>query len=92
MVSGLVYTYDPARPAGSRVTDVQVSGRPLDKKTRYMVSMVDFLAGGGDGYTTFKEGTNITNGPLDVDALVVYTESLPQPVNVTTDGRIRKIG
>ena len=61
---------DPARPAGSRVTDVQVSGRPLDKKTRYMVSMVDFLASGGDGYTTFREGTNITNGPLDVDALV----------------------
>lgn len=92
MVSGLVYTYDPSRPAGSRVTGVQVSGRPLDKNAGYTVSLVDFLAGGGDGYTTFREGTNITNGPLDVDALVEYTESLPQPVNVTTDGRIRRIG
>jgi 5'-nucleotidase len=54
--------------------------------------MADFLAGGGDGYTTFKEGTNITNGPMDVDALVAYTASQPQPVNVTTDGRIRRIG
>jgi hypothetical protein len=29
---------------------------------------------------------------MDIDALVAYTQSLPQPVNVTTDGRIRKIG
>jgi len=92
MVSGIVYTFDPARPAGSRVVNVTINNRPLDPKARYTVSMADFLAGGGDGYTTFREGTNITNGPMDVDALVAYTESLPQPVNVTTDGRIRRIG
>jgi 5'-nucleotidase len=92
MVSGIVYTYDPARPAGSRVVNVTINNRPLDPKATYTVSMADFLAGGGDGYTTFREGTNITNGPMDVDALVAYTASLPQPVNVTTDGRIRKIG
>lgn len=90
MVSGLVYAYDPSRPAGSRVTGVTINGRPLDAKAGYTASMVDFLAGGGDGYTTFKEGTNRTNGPVDVDALVSYTESLPQPVNVTVDGRIRR--
>jgi 5'-nucleotidase len=40
----------------------------------------------------FREGTDITNGPIDVDALAAYTASLPQPVNVTIDGRIRRIG
>jgi 5'-nucleotidase len=92
MVSGIVYTYDPARPAGSRVVNVTINNRPLDPKANYTVSMADFLADGGDGYTTFREGTNITNGPIDVDALVAYTASLPQPVNVTTDGRIRRTG
>jgi 5'-nucleotidase len=92
MVSGIVYTYDPVRPAGSRVVNVTINNRPLDPKADYTVSMADFLAGGGDGYTMFREGTNITNGPMDIDALVAYTESLPQPVNVTTDGRIRRIG
>ena len=92
MVSGLSYTYDPTRPAGSRVVNVTINNRPLDPEATYISSMVDFLANGGDGYTTFREGTNITNGPLDVDALVAYTESLPQPVNVTIDGRIRMIG
>jgi 5'-nucleotidase len=92
MVSGLTYTYDPARPAGSRVVNVTIGNRPLDPKAMYTVSMADFLAGGGDGYTTFTEGTNRTSGPPDVDALVAYMESLPQPVHVTTDGRIRKAG
>ena len=91
MVSGFVYTYDAAKPAGSRVTEVKIHGVPLDKKANYTASMVDFLAGGGDGYTTFKEGKNIINGPVDVDALTSYIESLPQPVNVTIDGRIQRI-
>ena len=91
MVLGLVYTYDAAKPAGSRVTEVKIHGVPLDKKANYTASMVDFLAGGGDGYTTFKEGRNIINGPVDVDALTSYTESLSQPVNVTIDGRIQRI-
>ncbi len=91
MVSGLVYSYDAARPAGSKVTDVKIHGIPLDREATYTASMVDFLAAGGDRYTTFKEGQNITNGPVDVDALIAYIESLPQPVNVTVDGRIQRI-
>ncbi|MDD1694936.1 MAG: bifunctional metallophosphatase/5'-nucleotidase [Methanoregula sp.] len=91
MVSGLVYSYDAARPAGSRVTDVKIHGLPLDKKATYTASMVDFLAGGGDRYTTYNEGQNITSGPVDVDALIAYIESLQQPVNVTADGRIQRI-
>jgi len=91
MVSGFVYTYDAAKPAGSRVTDVKINGRPLNPKASYTAAMVDYLAGGGDGYTMFKEGKDITNGPVDVDALTSYVGSLPQPVNVTIDGRIQRI-
>ncbi|MFA6225129.1 MAG: bifunctional metallophosphatase/5'-nucleotidase [Methanoregula sp.] len=91
MVSGLVYRYYAEKPAGSRVTEVKIHGVSLDPKASYTASMVDFLAGGGDGYTTFKEGKNITNGPVDVDALVAYVGALPQPVNVTVDGRIQRI-
>ena len=91
MVSGLTYRYDPGRPAGSRVVDMKVNGKPLDPKAIYTVAMVDFLAGGGDGYTTFKEGQNVTNGPVDIDALVAYVGSLPQPVDVTVDGRVETV-
>ncbi len=91
VVSGLVYTWDAAKPAGSKVTSVTVHNVPLDPKATYTVSMVSYLADGGDGYTMFTEGKNIKNGPVDVDALVTYVGSLPQPVNVTVDGRIQMI-
>ena len=90
VVSGLDYTWNASQPAGSRVTAVTVHGVPLDPGTNYTVSTVGFLAMGGDGYTTFEEGQNMTYGPGDVDALVSYVGSLPQPVNVTVDGRIRR--
>ncbi|HEX3001876.1 MAG TPA: 5'-nucleotidase C-terminal domain-containing protein [Methanoregula sp.] len=89
--SGLTYTYDTAWPPGSKITEVKIQGAPLDKKKIYTVSMNDFLAGGGDGYTTFTEGQDLTYGPVDVDALVAYVQALPMPLNNTVDGRIRRI-
>jgi len=91
IVSGLVYTYDTAKPAGSKVTEVKIHGIPLDQNASYSVSMVGSLAMGAEGYPVFTEGTNLTYGPTDIDALVSYVGSLPQPVNVTVDGRIRRI-
>jgi carboxylesterase type B/2',3'-cyclic-nucleotide 2'-phosphodiesterase (5'-nucleotidase family) len=91
IVSGLAYTYDAAAPAGSRVTSVTVHGAPLDPATNYTVSMVGYLAMGSDGYTALTQGTNVTYGPPDIDALVNYMESLPQPVNATVDGRVTRI-
>jgi 5'-nucleotidase len=90
-VSGLSYTYDATRPAGSRVQEVRVGGIALNPSASYTAAMMDYLSIGGDGYTVFTKGTLITTGPSDVDTLASYLGSLPQPVNVTTDGRIRRI-
>jgi len=53
--------------------------------------MMDYLFIGGDGYTVFTNGTPIANGPSDVDTLASYLGSIPPPVKMTTDGRIRRI-
>jgi len=90
-VSGLTYTYDTARPTGSRVQGVRVGGVPLDPAATYTAAMMDYLSIGGDGYTVFTKGTLITTGPSDVDTLASYLGSFPRPVNMTTDGRILKI-
>lgn len=90
-ISGLVYTYDPSRPAGDRVTDVSIGGEPLNPSKTYRVAIVSFLYGGGDGYTEFSNATLLEPGPLDVDALSAYISALPQPVTVTTDNRIRAV-
>ncbi len=90
-VSGLAYTYNVTRPAGSRVQEIRVGGVPLDPAAIYTTAIMDYLSIGGDGYTVFTNGTLITTGLSDVDTLASYLGSFPQPVNVTTDGRIQRV-
>jgi 5'-nucleotidase len=91
VVSGLSYTWNATKPAGSKVTSVSVNGVPLNPNATYTVATVDTVTLGYDGYTTFGQGGNMSYGPTDVDALVSYVGSLPQPVNVTADGRIQRV-
>jgi len=39
------------------------------------VTMNNFLATGGDGFTVFNEGTNALGGDIDLDAFVAYLQS-----------------
>ena len=55
-VSGLRLTYNPGKPAGSRVLDVQVGGKALDRSATYRVAINDFLLKGGDGYSSLSKG------------------------------------
>jgi len=54
-VSGLAFTYLPSAPAGSRVGQVLIGGRPLEPDREYSVATNDFLAAGGDGYKAFGD-------------------------------------
>ena len=55
-VSGIRLTYNPGKPAGSRVLDVQVGGKALDHTATYRVATNDFLLKGGDGYSSLSKG------------------------------------
>ncbi|MGE0126789.1 MAG: bifunctional UDP-sugar hydrolase/5'-nucleotidase [Blastocatellales bacterium] len=52
-VSGLSFTFDARKPAGSRVTEVTINGQPLDGKKNYSLALTPYLANGGDGYSMF---------------------------------------
>jgi 5'-nucleotidase len=55
-VSGLSFTFDPTKPAGKRITEIKVGGKPLDENKTYTLATSDFLVTrGGDGYTMFKD-------------------------------------
>ena len=44
------------------------------------MTMNNFLASGGDGFTVFNQGTDALGGAQDIDALVAYFDSfLPAP-------------
>src|SRR5262249_43505683 len=55
-VSGLRLVYDPRKPAGSRVVEVQVGGKPLDPAATYRVATIDYMLKGGDGYSSLSKG------------------------------------
>jgi 5'-nucleotidase len=53
------------------------------------VALTDFVAGGGDGYTMFREGRWRRADLLELDALLDYLAARPQPVTAPTVGRWR---
>lgn len=60
-------TADPTRPAGDRVTSIRLGGELVDPAGTYTVSTLNFLAGGGDGFSAFTQGTSTDVGLLDLD-------------------------
>ena len=84
---GVTYTFDLSQPAGNRVTSVTVNGQPLDSGKTYKVAMNNFTAGGGDGFTMFKDAKRLDTGTLDVDILVNYLKANPT-LDAQNEGRI----
>jgi 5'-nucleotidase len=68
----LRFAYDLSKPEGQRIVLLTVDGRPVSDEAVYRVATNNFLAGGGDNFTAFREGTNATGGVQDVDALEAY--------------------
>ena len=65
-----------AAVCADKVSGITLNGQPLDAATPYRVTMNNFLASGGDGFTLFNQGTNALGGAQDIDALVAYFHSL----------------
>jgi 5'-nucleotidase len=68
----LRFAYDLSKPEGQRIVLLTVDGEPVRDDTVYRVAMNNFLAGGGDNFTAFREGADSTGGVQDVDALEAY--------------------
>jgi len=69
----VTYSYSLVPACGSRITDLRVSGVPIDPAATYKVTMNNFLADGGDSFPAFTAGTNRVYAPgFDVDALTAY--------------------
>jgi 5'-nucleotidase len=80
---GFSYRFDRNRPAGQRIVAMTLDGRPIDPARNYRVSVNNFLASGGDGYTVLAEGLDPRDGGLDLDALEDWLRTNPK----VPDGR-----
>ncbi|MDO5534438.1 MAG: 5'-nucleotidase C-terminal domain-containing protein [Propionibacteriaceae bacterium] len=78
------YTYDPARPAGDRITSITYNGKRMDPAATFRVAAGSFLIGGGDNFTALQGGKNVTDsGQIDTDAFVNYLKKDATPVAPT---------
>jgi 5'-nucleotidase len=87
--SGITYTWDSTIPVGTnRIVDAKVGGVALDLAATYRVTVNSFMASGGDNFTVLVSGTNRVGGDVDLDALIAYVKTLPQPFSAAVEGRI----
>lgn len=89
-ISGMKVEFDPRQPAGSRVLAVTVGGSPLDADRVYRVAVNDFMARGGDGYSSLAAIDPllpIEDTPLLSDEVMLYLHGLDS-VRSVVDGRI----
>ncbi|HWO65458.1 MAG TPA: bifunctional metallophosphatase/5'-nucleotidase [Umezawaea sp.] len=75
--ANLTYSWSTSAAVGSKISNLAISGTPVDPAASYRVTINSFLQGGGDGFPGFTVGTNITGGGIDLDAFAAYLGSHP---------------
>jgi 5'-nucleotidase len=93
-VAGMKYTFDPAQPAGSRVSDVMVAEGDgfvaLDPAKVYGVVSNNFVRRGGDGYAMFVDAQNAYDFGPDLADVTAEFLAANAPYAPFTDGRITR--
>lgn len=88
--ASLNYTATLGNTFGNRVSAISIDGVPVDPAANYRVAANSFLVGGGDGFSVFKEGTDLWSGPIDLDAFTAYLTAhspvSPPALNRITQG------
>jgi len=74
-LAGVSFSYDISRPAGSRVAEILVVGEPSSPTAKYRLATVDYVANGGDGYSTLAGKRTEDFGP-DAEAFTLYLSRL----------------
>ncbi|MBN1426526.1 5'-nucleotidase C-terminal domain-containing protein [Candidatus Fermentibacteria bacterium] len=80
-----------ARSFGQRVVRAHLEdGTPINPEADYTVVVNNFMASGGDGFTVLRDASRkYDTGIVDVDAMIAYLKTMPQPVTVELPPRLR---
>jgi len=86
--ASLTYTWTKSAAVESKVSNLKINGVAVNPTASYRVTVNNFLAAGGDGFTRLTAGTNLFTGGVDLDAFVNYITShspvAPGPMNRIT--------
>jgi 5'-nucleotidase len=95
-VAGIKFSFDKSKPAGSRVSVVEVKEGeayvPLDPAKTYSVVSNNFMRNGGDGYSVFKtKAENAYDYGPGLETVLADYLTANNPYKPSTDGRITEI-
>jgi 2',3'-cyclic-nucleotide 2'-phosphodiesterase (5'-nucleotidase family) len=91
-ISGATITYDTTRADGDRITAIELpGGRAFLETATYTVVINDFMLTGGNGFAFVGTAKSEPVNVVDLDALVGWVESRPQPVVAPNDVRLRVV-
>lgn len=95
-VSGLKYSFDKSKPAGSRVVSVEVKDGDgfvaLDPEKLYGVATNNYMRAGGDGYKIFATaGQNAYDFGPGLETVLADYIAKNSPYKPYTDGRITEV-
>jgi 2',3'-cyclic-nucleotide 2'-phosphodiesterase/3'-nucleotidase len=90
--SGLQVTIDSSRPYGEQLMEVRLAdGRLLDPGATYRIVTNDFMAAGGDEFTMFQQGRNITDTFIPVRDVLADAVKKAGTLQIKKDCRLRDI-
>jgi 5'-nucleotidase len=89
---GFSYAWDGAKPLGERVPADRMSlnGQRIDPAANYRVTVNNYLAVGGDGFTVLKQAKALQFGGFDAEALYAYVGA-NSPIAPAPPDRILRI-
>ena len=88
---GFKYTWDGSKACGARISNVTLrsgsttetlvdaTGVVQSPARSYRVTVNNFMADGGDGYSTLVKGSNRLGGAQDIDSLTAYMANFKSP-------------
>ncbi|SNX68301.1 5'-nucleotidase [Cereibacter ovatus] len=93
-VAGLTYAFDPAAPAGARVSDVQVmvdgGWQPLDPAATYGVVSNNYVRQGGDGYAMLVQAADAYDFGPDLAEVTAEYLAARTPYSPVIKGHITR--
>ena len=89
--NGFSYGWDGSKPFGERIIDasMMLNGARIEPATTYRVTINNYLALGGDGFTVLKDGTAKQFGIFDDEALFAYFQA-NSPISPGAANRIAR--
>jgi 5'-nucleotidase len=89
---GFGYSWDGGKPYGDHVIadSMVLNGQRIDPAQNYRVTVNNYLAVGGDGFTALMDGTAQRIGVYDSDALYGYFQA-NSPIGPATPDRILRV-